>query len=241
MICTIEINFLFLVNAFRHKLYFFYPYNGAYSYDAGRKIVRSTSFRSSIRTKIIFVIILLVVVSLSVVGWVASRHSRVALTEQAEKALKLYAEQKVEQYALNFARIQGEVDSAAAYAGYLYADTHVPRLNRLIFEDFMLMPWNGKAYGSPELKAKLNNEMILTQNMVPVLKSIVANDPLLKLIYDELPFGAIETFSNINSGFVEFLLGYVNILKGQLRISVTTTLSCKPIKCRNAVLQPIFN
>src|SRR5690606_6134694 len=64
---------------------------------------------------------------------------------------------------------------------------------------------------------------------------------LLKLIYDETPFGAIEAFKNINSGFVEFLLCYVNILKGQLRISITTTLSCKPIKCCNAVLQSIFN
>ena len=64
---------------------------------------------------------------------------------------------------------------------------------------------------------------------------------LLKLIYDELPFGAIEAFNDVNSVIVEFLLGYVNILKGQLRVSVTTTLSCKPIECRNAVLQPVFN
>jgi two-component system, sensor histidine kinase and response regulator len=160
------------------------PYNiGPDSYNADRRKTSLTPFWSSIRIKIILVLVVLALVSLSIVGWVASSHSRTALTEQAEKALKVYAGQKVKQYTLSFSRIQSEVDSAAAYARYLYTEENIPLQNKLKYENFILMPWTGKAYGSPELKTRLQSEMILTQNMVPVLKSIVTNDPLVQNAY----------------------------------------------------------
>ena len=139
------------------------------------------SLFSSIRTKITLVLVLLVLVSLTTVGWFASSESKDALISQAESFLALNTKQKSSEYALSFKRIQHEVETIARFTKILYerpldsTDLHV--------REHILMPWSGKGYGSPELNRKLQDEILTIQHLVPYLKSIVKNHPLAQAGY----------------------------------------------------------
>ena len=139
------------------------------------------SLGTSIRTRIIAVFVALVLVSLSVVGWVASARSRAALSNQAEASLELYANQKAREYGLSFERIQQEVEAIADYAKELYENPRDPVDMNL--RQHVLMPWNGKGYGGPQYERELRQEVLIAQQLVPLLVHIVKKDPYSTLGY----------------------------------------------------------
>ena len=136
---------------------------------------------NSIRTRIIAVLVLLIAISLSVVGWVASSRSHAALADQAQTSLKLYAEQKAREYALSFDRIQQEVEAMANYTRELYESDRVP--SELEYREHVLMPWNGKSYGGPQYERELRQEILTTQQLVPFIINIVRKNPYASLGY----------------------------------------------------------
>jgi two-component system sensor histidine kinase/response regulator len=133
----------------------------------------------SIRSKFTLIIIALVLVSLSVAGFIASYQSRKALLEQAEKQLVMVASQKSKEYGLTFARIKDEVLGMADYVKMTYGREGIK--DDLGSE--VLMPWVGDGYGNPEIDAKLHNEKLLLQRIGLVLKSVVSKNPYLSLGY----------------------------------------------------------
>ena len=149
-----------------------------------RKIFKTKSDRPSIkglsiRSKFTLIIIALVLVSLSVAGFIASYQSRKALLEQAERHLQKVASQKSKEYGLTFARIKDEVLGMASYAKMTYGRTGIK--NDLGSE--VLMPWVGDGYGNAEINAKLHDEKLFLQRIGLVLKSVVSNNPYLSLGY----------------------------------------------------------
>jgi hypothetical protein len=103
----------------------------------------------SIRSRITLVFVLLVLISLSVVGLIASQKSRAALSTQAEAFLLRSAKQKAGEYALSFERIQQEAEGIGALAkDYYERKMYVSSLG---MEGHLLMPWTGSGYGSPEV------------------------------------------------------------------------------------------
>lgn len=133
----------------------------------------------SIRSKITLVMVLLVLVSLAVAGFMASRQSRTALSEQAENHLSQHARQKSREYGIVFNRIKDEVLGVADYAAHTYTRGGFTRDTGFK----LLMPWTGSGYGSPLLEERLRDEILIMQHIGAVLKSIVANNPLLSLGY----------------------------------------------------------
>ncbi len=135
----------------------------------------------SIRTKIITVFVLLVLLSLSVVGWVASAKSRNALADQAEQSLKLNAVQKAREYSLAFQRIQQEVEAAATFTQKLFErKTTSADLN---MRQHILMPWTGEGYGNKQMEIALEDEILTSQHLVPFLVSLVNKNPYAQLGY----------------------------------------------------------
>ncbi|MCP4687372.1 MAG: hypothetical protein GY859_04930, partial [Desulfobacterales bacterium] len=133
----------------------------------------------SIRAKLTLIIVLLVLVSLSVAGFIASSRSRLALSEQAEIHLSQIAGQKANEYALTFNRIKHEAQSIANYAASVYGRTDI--VTDLNYGT--LMPWDGEKYGNPEMNETLYAEKLLLQRVGLVLKSAVAENPYLSLGY----------------------------------------------------------
>jgi two-component system, sensor histidine kinase and response regulator len=129
----------------------------------------------SIRSRITLVFVLLVLISLSVVGLVASQRSRTALSTQAEAFLLLSAKQKAGEYALSFERIQQEAEGIAALAKEYYE--RKSQTSNLGMEAHLLMPWTGSGYGSPEVNRPLLSESLTLQQLVQVMKHMVAKNP----------------------------------------------------------------
>jgi two-component system, sensor histidine kinase and response regulator len=129
----------------------------------------------SIRSRITMVFVLLVLISLSVVGLIASQKSRAALSTQAEAFLLRSAKQKAGEYALSFERIQQEAEGIGALAkDYYERKMYVSSLG---MEGHLLMPWTGSGYGSPEVNRPLQTESLTLQQLVPVMKHMVAKNP----------------------------------------------------------------
>ena len=133
----------------------------------------------SIKSKITLVMVLLVLASLSVAGFMASRQSRAALSDQAESHLYQHARQKSREYGIVFNRIKDEVLGLADYSALTYAQGGFTRDMGIR----VLMPWTGSGYGSPLLEERLRDEILVIQRIGTVLKSIVDNNPLLSLGY----------------------------------------------------------
>lgn len=133
----------------------------------------------SIRSKITSIIVLLVLVSLSVVGVVATYKSRQALMAQTEAHLSMITDQKSREYGLVFERIKDEVLSLADYAGRIYSSQDATR--DVGFD--ILMPWTGEGYGSPLLDQQLRSEKLMLQRIGPVIQSIAKQNPFLSLGY----------------------------------------------------------
>jgi two-component system, sensor histidine kinase and response regulator len=133
----------------------------------------------SIKSKITLVMVLLVLASLTVAGFMASRQSRTALSDQAERHLLQHARQKSREYGIVFTRIKDEVQGVAAHASHTYSQGGFTRDMGIR----ILMPWTGSGYGSPLLEQRLQNEIFVMQRIGAVLKSIVENNPFLSLGY----------------------------------------------------------
>jgi len=133
----------------------------------------------SIKSKITLIMVLLVLASLSVAGFMASRQSRTALSKQAESHLSQHARQKSREYGIVFNRIKDEVLGVAAYASHTYAQEGFTRDMGIR----ILMPWTGSGYGSPLLEQRLRDEILVMQRIGAVLKSLVENNPFLSLGY----------------------------------------------------------
>jgi len=133
----------------------------------------------SIKSKITLVMVLLVLLSLSVAGFMASSQSRNALSNQAESHLLQNARQKSHEYGITFRRIQDEVLGVADYAARIYERRNIGADTGMD----VLMPWTGTGYGSPALRQRLGDEILILQRIGTVLKSIVRNNPFLSLGY----------------------------------------------------------
>lgn len=133
----------------------------------------------SIKSKITIIIVALVLVSLSVVGFIASMQSRKALSNQAEEHLLKTARQKSKEYRLTFERIRDEVLGIGDYVKATYD-------RKGLVEDLgtaVLMPWTGSGYGNDPLKNQMHNEILVLQRIGSVLKSVVSKNPYLSLGY----------------------------------------------------------
>lgn len=135
----------------------------------------------SLNFKLTAILVLLVLASLSVVGYIASTRSRDALSEQAAGHLSMSANQKSKEYGLSFERINDEVLGVADYAKKTYE--RKDPLNDLGIR--ILMPWTGPQlrYNDPALHEKLRGEKLILNQIGLVLKSVVANNPYLSLGY----------------------------------------------------------
>jgi two-component system, sensor histidine kinase and response regulator len=107
----------------------------------------------SITSKITLVMVLLVLPSLTVAGFMASSQSRNALSNQAESHLLRNARQKSHEYGITFRRIQDEVLGVADYAAGIYG------------------------------RRNLGGEILILQRIGTVLESIVRNNPFLSRGY----------------------------------------------------------
>jgi HAMP domain-containing protein len=138
---------------------------------------RITGF--SIKAKITMIIVALVVVSLSTVGFIATTKGSRALSTQAEKSLKLITGQKAKEYNNIFGRLQDEIEGVAIYAEHTFARDDISK--DLGFR--LLMPWTGSSYGNPNLNATLTAETLALQRVGIALQGLVRKNPYLELGY----------------------------------------------------------
>lgn len=137
----------------------------------------------SIRTKITLIIVLLVIVSLSVVGFIAEYQGRSALSDLAEQHLAQISSQKAREYGLIFHRLQNEAQAVANYATLTFARKNVTSdLGKP-----MLMPWTGSGYGTPEMFRANYQEILYLQRVGFMLRSLVKNNAYLSLGYMATP------------------------------------------------------
>lgn len=133
----------------------------------------------SIRTKITLIIVFLVLVSLSLVGFFASFQSRKALADQAEGHLKRIITQKSVEYSLVFERLNQEILGFADFTTKTFQRNDIT--TDLGFR--LLMPWTGSGYGSPEISASHPDEILKMQRVGIMLNSLVPDNPYLTLGY----------------------------------------------------------
>jgi len=133
----------------------------------------------SIRTKITLIIVALVIVSISAVGYIASNQGAKALAKQARANLQLVTTQKATEYNSIFGRLQDELEGVAMFAEQTFAR---PTLQEDLHQA-VLMPWTGSGYGSEEMKTKFSFEILALQRVNMMLKGIVENNPYIDLGY----------------------------------------------------------
>lgn len=158
----------------------------------------------SIKAKITLVIVFLVLVSLSVVGVIASYEGRRSLSTQAESHLSLVTAQKSKEYGLAFERIRDEVRGAADFATKMFkrADI-VGDLNIKV-----LMPWTGAGYGTPEMREAMALEIHTLQRIGLMLKGQVSNNPYLSLGYLATETGITIFDDEATVGVIEEIKGF---------------------------------
>lgn len=157
----------------------------------------------SIKTKITLVIVLLVFVSLSIIGYIASSEGSKALSGQAESHLKIVTSQKATEYNSVFERIQDEIVGVAKYASKTFTRTDIS--TDLKFA--LLLPWTGNGYGSPELFKKHYGEILILQRIGAVLEGLVSSNPYIEL-------GYIATDTKITSFSDEKIVGVIKDIDG---------------------------
>lgn len=133
----------------------------------------------SIKTKITFIIVTLIVCALSTVGFIASYKGSEALTGQAKDHLKLITSQKAKEYNSIFSRLQNEIDGIVIYATKTFARRNIT--TDLYFS--ILMPWNGQDYGSAEMTRTYSSEILALQRIGIALQGLVEKNPYLELGY----------------------------------------------------------
>jgi len=145
----------------------------------------------SIRWKITGIIFLLVLISLSAVGIIASIMSRDSLSNQAEEHLKRMSNQKAAEYKMSFNRVQDETLQATEYLKKLYekqiiaSDTGFP----------LLLPWDGTKYGNDEINKKLADELIIHKHFGVYIENLTSKNAIIDLAYSGSDTN-ITAFSN---------------------------------------------
>jgi len=150
------------------------------------------------------VIVFVVLVSLSVVGFIASYEGRRSLSSQAERNLSLVTSQKSKEYGLAFERIQDEVRGVAEFASKTFNRTGITGdLNIKV-----LLPWNGTTYGTPESREELSGELYTLQRIGIMLIGLVSNNAYLSLGYMATETGITVFDDEKTVGIIEELKGY---------------------------------
>ncbi len=137
----------------------------------------------SIKARITIVLVLLPLISLVVVGSVALVQQQNVLLEQAEQQLTRIVEEKTLFYDTIFRRIQQETQATATFAEQIYALPASEISSALADEGRLLLPWTGGAYGSPELRSQLSDELPRLERVGRILDTTVAHNPYLTLGY----------------------------------------------------------
>ncbi|NBB89605.1 MAG: HAMP domain-containing protein [Spirochaetes bacterium] len=137
----------------------------------------------SIKARITIVLVLLPLISLVVVGSVALVQQQNVLLEQAEQQLTRIVEEKTLFYDSIFRRIQQETQATAAFAEQIYALPASEISSAPADEGRLLLPWTGGAYGSPELRSQLSDELSRLERVGRILDTTVAHNPYLTLGY----------------------------------------------------------
>jgi HAMP domain-containing protein len=133
----------------------------------------------SIKTRIILTLVLVPMVSLAAVGAIALLANRSSLTAQAEWTLERITREKTTAYGHILQRIQQEAESAAAYAGRVFASP----LPASVTPRRLLMPWNGSGYGGREMEKSLAADMLRLQQVGQFVEALVSTNPYLSLGY----------------------------------------------------------
>jgi HAMP domain-containing protein len=163
----------------------------------------------SIRSKITFIFVVLVLASLTIVGLIASQRSSSALLAEAKRSLQNTANQKAREYTLSFERIQQEAESVSGMAKELY-ERKTP-VSALGLDKYILMPWTGSGYGNPEMNRTLLPEVLTVQQLVPVLKNLSAKNPLTTAIYLGSTSRVMAMSNDQDVAAISKLQGYENI------------------------------
>lgn len=137
----------------------------------------------SIKARITIVLVLLPLVSLVVVGSLALVQQQNVLLDQAEQQLTRIVEEKTVFYDTIFRRIQQETQATAAFAEQIYALPASDISAGRDAEGRLLLPWTGSAYGSPELRSQLSDELARLERVSRILDATVAHNPYLTLGY----------------------------------------------------------
>ena len=137
------------------------------------------SFMGSIRTKITLIIVLLVIVSLGVVGVIAVRTSKKALTDQAENHLRQMSSQKAKEYGQIFERINEGIQSLADYSRILSESDDINTEND--FTSVLIFNEKGPSKGNDfkTRKATHQKKYMQFQRMGQVFNSFVISNPFL--------------------------------------------------------------
>ncbi len=159
---------------------------------------------SSIKTRIIFALVLLPFISLDVTGAIALYQNQSSLENQAERNLARLLVEKASGYGAVFTRIQQEAEGAGAFASLIYA-------GKAPGEDLgwrMLEPWTGGGYGSPATRRALRDEMLRMQRIGQALHATVSTNPYLALGYFATET-ALTVFDNQGTvGVIEAIKGF---------------------------------
>lgn len=176
-------------------------------YSRKKRTDTPVSAISSIRTKITLVIVLLVIISLGIVGYLASSQSREALSEQAEKHLRQMASQKAREYGQIFDRIKEELQGTAEYARVAIEREGTP--GEVDIRMIIYGPEGPEDGAIPSARASsLKDEMYRYSNIGQVLQSQISKNPYLSLGYissDNIRGNVLVLFDN--KEVVDIILG----------------------------------
>jgi len=133
----------------------------------------------SLKTKITLIIVALVVISISAVGYISSDRGAKALADLARHNLQLITGQKATEYNAIFNRLQEEIEGIALFAEQTFARPSLGEgLNFAV-----LMPWTGSGYGTEQMKTTFASDINALREVNLVLKGIVENNPYIDLGY----------------------------------------------------------
>jgi two-component system, sensor histidine kinase and response regulator len=154
--------------------------------------------RSSIQQKILLLLLSLALPPLVLVGWLglaglqraretARQEGIVALSEQAETALALRAQDKARFYDAALQSVQQQVEALAAYAQMRYAEPAPPLADPPVW--VAPMP-------SAALREQYAPQVAYAQSMVPLLRTAVATNSLVSIGYIGLEMGGVIAFND---------------------------------------------
>lgn len=145
--------------------------------EASATRLKTTGF--SIKTKLTFVIVTLIFLSITIISSIASFKGENALSKQAQDHLRLITNQKAKEYNDIFSRLQDEIEGIAIYATQTFNRPYIS--DNLDFD--ILMPWTGNEYGTAEMRETFSSDILALQQIGVVLQGLVKKNPYLELGY----------------------------------------------------------